>query len=258
MIPADTPVPLALLLAGVFTTVMVALRYFVTSGLFAFATARLRPELYVGRGAQIGREIRWSLISAAIYGVPAGGALWLFHHRGLTEIYTDWSALPLWYLPVSVVIYLAVQDTWFYWTHRAMHHPRLFRRFHAVHHEGRTPTAWTSMSFHPLEAITGAIVIPVLVFLVPIHVALLGLVLTIATVMGVINHLGWEILPRRLVHSALGHWVITASHHERHHEGYRCNFGLYFRFWDHLCGTDRGFSPKLDRQAQAHARPKAA
>ena len=29
----------------------------------------------------------------------------------------------------------------------------------------------------------------------------------------------------------------------RHHEEYRCNYGLYFRFWDRLCGTDRGLSP---------------
>jgi sterol desaturase/sphingolipid hydroxylase (fatty acid hydroxylase superfamily) len=74
---------------------------------------------------------------------------------------------------------------------------------------------------------------------------MLGVVLGIATIMGVTNHMGWEIFPRRLVHSALGHWLITASHHEKHHEDYRCNFGLYFRFWDHLCGTDRGLSRRI-------------
>jgi sterol desaturase/sphingolipid hydroxylase (fatty acid hydroxylase superfamily) len=38
----------------------------------------------------------------------------------------------------------------------------------------------------------------------------------------------------------LGAWLITASHHQRHHAEYRGNYGLYFRFWDRLCGTDRG------------------
>ena len=28
------------------------------------------------------------------------------------------------------------------------------------------------------------------------------------------------------------------SHHQRHHEEYRCNYGLYFRFWDRWCGTE--------------------
>ena len=101
------------------------------------------------------------------------------------------------------------------------------------------------MSFHPIEAVTGAIVVPLLVLVVPIHIAMLGLVLTIATIMGVTNHMGWEMFPRRFVHSALGGWVITASHHEKHHEDYRCNFGLYFRLWDRLCATDRGLSRKL-------------
>ena len=109
------------------------------------------------------------------------------------------------------------------------------------------------MSFHPLEAVSGAIVIPLLVFVVPIHLAMLGLVLAVASVMGVVNHMGWEIFPRRFVHSVLGGAVITASHHEKHHEDYRCNFGLYFRFWDRVCGTDRGLSKRLE----ARSAPKA-
>ena len=87
-----------------------------------------------------------------------------------------------------------------------------------------------------------AIVVPLLVFVVPIHITALAMVLTFATVMGVTNHMGWEMFPRALVESRIGHWLITASHHHRHHEHYRCNYGLYFRFWDHLCGTDRGLS----------------
>jgi sterol desaturase/sphingolipid hydroxylase (fatty acid hydroxylase superfamily) len=98
------------------------------------------------------------------------------------------------------------------------------------------------MSFHPIEALTGAIVIPLLVFLIPIHVAMLGCVLAIMTLMGVTNHMGWEMFPRWFVHSPAGKWVITASHHHLHHEAYRCNYGLYFRFWDRLCKTDRGLS----------------
>ena len=152
---------------------------------------------------------------------------------------------PLWYLPVSVLLYLAAHDCWFYWTHRWMHQPRLFRIAHAVHHASRPPTAWAAMSFHPWEALTGAVVIPLLVFFVPIHIAMLGLVLLVMTVMGVTNHMGWELFPKRLVHSALGGWLITASHHQRHHEEYRCNYGLYFRFWDRLCGTDKGLSTRI-------------
>ena len=223
-------------------TLIVALRYLVTSGAFAWATRIVRPGLYQGLVPQIRREIGWSLASAAIYGIPAGVVAWGWQQLGWTRIYTNFGDYPLWYAPLSVLLYLFAHDTWFYWTHRWMHRPWLFRRAHAVHHASRRPTAWTAMSFHPWEALSGTIVIPALVFLLPIHVGLLGLVLGIMTVMGITNHMGWELFPVRLVHSRLGGWLITASHHQRHHENYQCNYGLYFRVWDRLCGTDRGVS----------------
>jgi Delta7-sterol 5-desaturase len=238
---ADQPL-LAAALSMAAMSMIVALRYVAASGIFAWLTGKVRPGLYDGLARQIGMELRWSLASAAIYGVPAGLVAWGWQHRGWTRIYTDANQFGLWWLPVSVLVYLLAHDTWFYWTHRWMHRPGPFRLAHAVHHASRPPTAWAAMSFHPVEALTGAVVIPALVFMVPIHVAALGTVLLVMTVMGVTNHMGWEMFPRSLVHSWLGGWLITASHHNRHHEQYTCNYGLYFRFWDHLCATDRGLS----------------
>lgn len=231
---------LAIFLSAIAMTLIVGLRYLIASGAFAFATRLRHPALYAGLDKQIRREIGWSLASAAIYGVPAGVVAWGWQNRGWTRIYTDVADWPLWYLPVPVLLYLLAHDAWFYWTHRLMHRPALFRIAHAVHHASRPPTAWAAMSFHPVEALTGAIVIPALVFLIPIHVGALGLVLAIMTIMGVTNHMGWEIFPRFLHSGPLGGWLITASHHQRHHERYGCNYGLYFRFWDRLCGTDKG------------------
>ena len=235
----------AILLSAAAMTGIVALRYLAASGIFAWLTNRRLPGYHARLGMQIRKEIAWSLASAAIYGIPAGIVAWGWQERGWTRIYTQWDAMPLWYLPLAPLIYLFLHDSWFYWTHRLMHRPAWFRAMHAVHHASRPPTAWAAMSFHPWEAVTGAIVIPLLVFVVPIHVAMLGLVLLVMTVMGVTNHMGWEMFPRKLVHSALGGWLITASHHQRHHEEYRCNYGLYFRFWDRLCGTDKGLSKSL-------------
>jgi len=228
---------LAVLLSALAMTLIVGMRYLIASGAFAFATRLCHPGLYTGQAPQIRHEIARSLASAAIYGVPAGIIAWGWQNRGWTRIYTDPAVLPLWYLPVAPLLYLIAHDAWFYWTHRLMHRPWLFRRAHAVHHASRPPTAWAAMSFHPIEAVTGAVVIPALVFLIPIHAAALGVVLAVMTVMGVTNHMGWEAFPRRLAHSR---WLITASHHQRHHARYACNYGLYFRFWDRLCGTDGG------------------
>ncbi|MEO7656549.1 MAG: sterol desaturase family protein [Sphingomicrobium sp.] len=251
------------LLSALAMTLIVAVRYLVTSGGFALWTARRFPQRLAGQTAQVRREIGWSLSSAAIYGIPAGIVAWGWQQRGWTKIYTDPNAFPLWWLPVSMLVFLVAHDSWFYWTHRLMHRPAPFRIAHAVHHASRPPTAWAAMSFHPWEALTGAVVIPALVLLVPIHVAALGGVLAIMTLMGVTNHMGWEMLPRPLVQGKMGQWLITASHHELHHQKYRCNYGLYFRFWDRLCGTDSGLGefsqgPARARRAGAAERERRA
>lgn len=229
-----------ILLSALAMSAIVAVRYLIASGGFALATRARHKGLYGGLDPQIRREIGWSLLSALIYGIPAGIVAWGWQDRGWTRIYTDVHAFPLWYVPVSILAYLFAHDTWFYWTHRWMHRPKLFRVAHAVHHASRPPTAWAAMSFHPWEALTGALVIPALVFIIPVHVGALGAVLSIMTIMGVSNHMGWEMFPRWLVRGPAGDWLITATHHQRHHDQYNCNYGLYFRLWDRLCGTDRG------------------
>ena len=238
-------------------TLIVGARYLLTSGLFALWTARRFPARHAGQGAQVRSEIRWSLVSAAIYGIPAGVVAWGWQERGWTRIYTDANSYSLWWMPASVLAFLLLHDSWFYWTHRLMHRPWWFRKMHGVHHDSRPPTAWAAMSFHPWEALTGAIVIPLLVFVVPIHVAMLGLVLAIMTLMGVTNHMGWEMFPARLVNGPVGKWLITASHHELHHQKYRCNYGLYFRHWDRLCGTDRGLGEFATARVTARDRHAA-
>ncbi|OYY79729.1 MAG: sterol desaturase [Sphingomonas sp. 28-62-20] len=245
------PVIFALLYAAMAMTIIVGGRYLIVSGAFAALTSWRFPGLYAGLDRQIRREIGWSLASAGIYGLPTGIVAWGWQNRGWTQIYTPIDAMPLWYLPVSILLYLAAHDTWFYWTHRWMHRPGPFKLAHAVHHASRPPTAWAAMAFHPIEALTGAVVIPFLVFFIPIHVAALGIVLAVMTVMGVTNHMGWEVFPSFMWRGPLGRWLITASHHQRHHAEYRCNYGLYFRFWDHVCGTDRGLGRFVDRSGSA-------
>ena len=235
-----------MLLAALLMTIIVAARYLLVSGGFAWltrATGRARPV----RATQIVAEIRWSLLSAAIYGIPAGLTFRAWHKHHQTALYTDPHAHPLWWLPLSVLVYLFLHDSWFYFTHRLMHRPALFRLAHAVHHRSRPPTAWAAMSFHPYEAVSGAIVLPALAWVLPIHIGALGVVLLIASLFGTTNHMGWEILPARIVRGPVGGAVISAAHHELHHRDYRCNYGLYFRFWDRLLGTDNGIAPDFLR-----------
>ncbi|MDT7934395.1 MAG: sterol desaturase family protein [Sphingomonadaceae bacterium] len=234
------------LAAALLMSLIVGLRYLMLSGMFAAITRSTGRARAIPVG-QVRAEIKWSLLSALIYGAPAGITYWAWNRHGLTQLYVDPRVQPLWLLWASPLLYLFVHDTWFYWTHRLMHRPRWFRVAHAVHHQSRPPTAWAAMSFHPWEALSGAVLFPALAWVVPIHVGMLGLVLLIASLFGTTNHMGWEMLPARVVRGPVGAALISAAHHELHHRNYRANFGLYFRFWDRICGTDRGIAEDMLR-----------
>ena len=55
--------------------------------------------MYSGLKQQIRREIGWSLLSAGIYGLPAGLAAFAWQRLGWTRIYVDVAEWPLWWLP---------------------------------------------------------------------------------------------------------------------------------------------------------------
>ncbi len=225
--------------------VIIAVRYFAVAGIFywllwgrdahqvaARRLVRRAPERRV-----IAHEITWSMVSSAIYAF-AGAIVIEAWKAGGTALYTDLSAHGYWYLPVSILLYLFLHDTFFYWTHRMMHHPKLFAPMHKTHHMSNNPTAWAAFSFHPWESLLTAAFLPILVFFIPLHVGAALLVLMIMTIASVLNHAGWEVFPESWLRGFLGRHVITATHHNLHHTNYRVNYGLYFRFWDRLMGTD--------------------
>jgi lathosterol oxidase len=224
---------------------IIALRYFLVAGLFywllwgrdpqnvlAHRLAKRSPERRV-----IFHEVSWSMVSSLIYAFP-GAIVIEAWKAGHTALYTDMTAYGLWYLPVSIFLYLFLHDTFFYWTHRMMHHPKLFKRMHKTHHMSQNPTAWAAFSFHPWESILTAVFLPALVFVIPLHAGAALAILMIMTIASVLNHAGWEIFPTSWMRGFLGRHVITATHHNLHHTNYKVNFGLYFRFWDKLMGTD--------------------
>ena len=230
--------------AGVLSLI-IAVRYLVISGVFYWLLWRRRPGRAVlplhprplsSQG--VGREIGWSLAAAPIYALPAAAVIELWKQGG-SALYTDINQYGLWYLPVSVMIYLALHDTYFYWTHRLMHVPAVFRVMHRVHHQSRPPTPFASFSFHPSEAVLGAAFLPVIALFVPLHVGAALFILVLMTVCAVMNHSAHEILPASWLRGFVGRWFISAAHHDLHHVHVRCNYGLYFRIWDKLMGTDR-------------------
>ncbi len=236
------PVLNEVLLKTVWLTLAIAGRYLVMSGLVhawvwrpvgrATRLNRDRPEL-----RRIGHELALSLGSSVIYALPAAVALDAWKHGG-TRMYVDPGLYGWAWLPVSFVVYLLAQDAFYYWAHRLMHRPSLFRWFHAGHHRSRQPTAFAAFAFDPLEAALTAWLLPALTFVVPIQVGVVMTLLMFMSCTAVFNHCGWEVLPQAWVRGPLGRWFISATHHSGHHVRFTCNYGLYLRAWDRWMGTD--------------------
>lgn len=189
--------------------------------------------------ARLWREVRASLLACPIYALPAALVIELWK-RGGTAVYDAVDAYPLWWLPASFAIYLLAHDAFYYWVHRALHHPALFAWAHAEHHRSRDPSAFASFAFDPAEALATAWFLPALALVIPIHWGVALALLTLMSLTAVLNHAGREVWPDAWLLRRPLRWVITATHHDAHHKQFSGNYGLYFQAWDRWAGTQLG------------------
>lgn len=221
------------------------LRYFILAGIpfLLFYKFLLHKHLHSkiqdkhAASSNFKREIIQSIQASFIIGIVAI----IFTKTPLiqyTNIYKSLDAYPLWYIPVSVVLALILHDTYFYWMHRALHSKMLYRYVHKVHHESINPSPWASYSFHFTEAFAEALILPIIIFLLPIHPLAILIFAFSSFFINVYGHLGFEISPRWLRKTWLFELVNTSVHHNLHHSKFQGNYGLYFRTWDRLMGTE--------------------
>jgi lathosterol oxidase len=222
------------------------LRYLIIAGIFFLIFYVLFKKKWQSKKIQnrfpknkdYNREIGYSILSLFIFmlvGLVAHKspiAQWSLRYDSIAEYGTAY-----WFLSVILMIFL--HDTYFYWTHRAMHHPKIYRSFHKVHHQSTNPSPWAAFAFHPLEGVVEAGIIFPIIFLIPHHFSAVFAFLIFMTVYNVYGHLGYEIFPKGFNKNRIGKWLNTSVSHNAHHAQFNGNFGLYFLFWDRCMGTLR-------------------
>lgn len=206
------------------------------------------------RSADVRREMAYSALSMLIFGM-VGAATVYATRQGWTQVYTKINSHSTAWFWLSIVCAIFLHDAWFYWTHRLMHHRRLFRHFHRVHHLSHNPTPWAAYAFAPLEALVQALIFPLTVMVMPMHPYAFGLFMMWQIVFNIAGHTGYEFHPRWLMKTPLRYFANTPTNHIMHHETLRGNYGLYFNFWDRLMGTNLpAYEARFD---EVTARPKA-
>ncbi|MGE8426985.1 MAG: sterol desaturase family protein [Sphingobacterium sp.] len=183
------------------------------------------------------REIWHSMQSTCVFTIIAV-AIQVTPLKQHTLIYDDIAQYPKWFIGFGLIISLIIHDTYFYWMHRLLHNKVIFKFTHLVHHKSTNPSPWTSYSFHFFEALIEGLVLIPIVFILPIHPITIVLFTILAFTINVYGHLGYEIAPRWFRRTWLFEIINTSVYHNMHHSKFKGNYGLYFRVWDRLMGTE--------------------
>ena len=199
------------------------------------AGRRIRSRT-LGKG-QIVRELATSLRTVLVFS-SVGFLIWLSSVTEVGKFYDDPARYGWAWFAASVVILIVAHDAWFYWTHRLIHHPRLFRRLHRTHHKSSTPTPLTSYAFDTGEAAVNAVFYLLMGLLLPLSHLAGFIFLAHMMLRNAIGHSGYELFPRNGEGRLLFDWMTTVTHHDLHHAQAGWNYGLYFTFWDRVMGTE--------------------
>jgi Delta7-sterol 5-desaturase len=182
------------------------------------------------------RELSSSIATCFVYLLTAIPTSWATHQGILAY---PGETIGLSGDAMILVLMVLGHDAYFYWTHRAMHHPLLFKHFHRFHHRSVTPTPFTAYAFAAPEAIVNALFIPLWLALVPTPGLVTFAFLTAQIVRNVTAHAGVELHPSWWMRNPLTRWISTTTHHDLHHGGgFNSNYGFWFTFWDKAMGTE--------------------
>lgn len=159
--------------------------------------------------------------------------------------------------PILFIAGLMLLPIWsafhFYWVHRLLHVPFLYKRVHALHHRNVNIGPWSGLSMHPVEHLLylSSLLIHCVIPSHPIHLYFHVIYLAPGAAM---THTGYEDLlikdKRKL---ALG-----SFYHQLHHRYYECNYGNQEMPWDRLFrtfhdGSDEGTKETRSRKKDMYS-----
>lgn len=182
-------------------------------------------------GNQVRDNMFWSLASGSlIWSLYEAITLWLYAGGRIPQI--AWGEAPLYLSAMALVIFF-----WgtfhFYWIHRFLHWPPLYRIAHELHHRNVNIGPWSGISMHPVEHLLyfSAIALWWVVPANPVIVIATGFFFGLGPAF---SHSGFErvTLPGRQNAFPAGDYF-----HQLHHRYFEVNYGNIPTPLDHLFGT---------------------
>jgi lathosterol oxidase len=163
----------------------------------------------------------WTFFEVLYFWAAANGVITVLPFRG-SELWFF-----VWLIAVPIM-----GSFHFYWIHRFLHWPPLYRKVHAVHHRSVNIGPWSGISMHPVESflyMSSALVF----FVIPAHPVIFLLHLYIRAIGPAFTHAGFEKAlagDQKLVD-------VGDFHHQLHHRYFECNYGTAEMPWDRWFGS---------------------
>jgi sterol desaturase/sphingolipid hydroxylase (fatty acid hydroxylase superfamily) len=178
----------------------------------------------------------WTLVQVLLLWCFANGwAPWL-----------TWADNP-YYLAILVFVAPMIHEVHFFFIHRAIHWPPLYKWIHSIHHNSINPSPWSSLSMHPVETfIYHAVALWHLV--IPSNPIVALFQLNSAGFGAVNGHIGFEKLEIAEDQSLDSHAYI----HYLHHKYFEVNYG-----GDGLIPLDKWFGTWHDGSKEGDAKMQA-
>lgn len=158
---------------------------------------------------------------------------------------------PVWFIAVFFLVPF-IHEVGFYFAHRSLHWPPLYRIAHSLHHRNMNPGPWSGLSMHPIEHVIYFSSILLFFFIPshPIHMINLASRLGVAPAQG---HTGFD----RVVFGENTSMEASYYAHYLHHKYFEVNYSDGMVPLDRWFGTFHDGTPEAQEAMKARRLKKA-
>jgi sterol desaturase/sphingolipid hydroxylase (fatty acid hydroxylase superfamily) len=240
---------IALLLARNFALVLVFfgglhLHLFVARGQGNERKFSTRPLATGNPRFLFSNQVRDNMVRSLAGGVPVFTAYEAVTYWGFANGYLGFhgfDASPLaWWIWFAVLMFFApvIHAAHFYFTHRLLHWPPLYRSVHRIHHTNVEIGPWSGLAMHPVEQVVYFSTVVVSWLLAP-HPLVALFQIQIAALSPALGHSGFDtlLIGRRFSIASANYF------HYLHHRYFECNYGGTVAPFDKLFGTFHDGTP---------------